>query len=160
AVGTENQHAANQKITLGQWAKTDDRVGDPRFAKDKPGSGQNEQQEENLNSPEYVPQPVPLFSLAENDLPAGDGDCEQTQANRVEVQRLLAKFRALLFEIGGVGHQNIRGQECQYANGNVDVENPSPAIVVGEVASQRGTNDRSDERRDAEQGHRRSLLFP
>ena len=65
--------------------------------------------------------------------------------------RALFAHRELLgFQVVGIVHDLAAKPQGEEADGNVDVKDPAPAIVVGDVTAERRPDDGREQRGDAE----------
>src|SRR5262249_57796547 len=113
-----------------------------------------------LHTPEWIPQPVPLLSLAEHHFPRDHDDDQQRQAYRVKTERSPLQLRTLLRKIIRIPEQSVTPSKCQKTDRDVDVEHPAPRIAVRYPTAEGRTDDRRQQGSQAEQRHRYALLLP
>ena len=131
-----------------------ERIGDPHLAIDQAATRQTTNRiSKRLHPKERIAEPVPFLAFAEHDFPADHGDAQQAQAERVETLRVLAQFVALGLEIIRIGHHGVAQEQGEQADGHVEIKNPAPAVVVGDVSAERRPDDRREQRGDAEDRH-------
>ncbi len=100
--GQEEDDAADGEIPLAEHPEIDDRVSAAHLTDDQQHQPDHEQDQERLQSPEWVAQPVPFPPLAEHDLPGAHDQHQQAQADGIEIQRLAAQLRPLALEVLGI----------------------------------------------------------
>ena len=83
----------------------------------------------------------------------------KSQSDVVEVERLAAEFGPLALEVLGIVDHQIRSDQRDHADGDVDQEDVAPVVVDAEPAAERGADDRAEDGGDAEQRHGRALLL-
>jgi hypothetical protein len=84
---------------------------------------------------------------------------EQAEADEIKIQRLLLQFRPLVAEVFRVLHHEPTKEECQCAHRQVDVKDPAPGILVGDVTSEGRADHRSKQCGDAKKGLGGALLL-
>src|SRR5580698_6525211 len=84
-------------------------------------------------------EPVILLSLVENDLQGTHAQGQKGKSDVVEAGEPSLKTGYVWW----IFDQLIDEQECHNANRNIDVENPTPGVVIRDPASERWTNGRS-----------------
>jgi hypothetical protein len=158
-VGAEDEQAGQREIPLQHGAEIDDGIRLIRLPNDQPDQAEHEEQGQGLHAPEGVAQPVPLLPLAEHHFPGSHGDDQHAQADRVETERLLSGRGPFRLEILGVFHKRVTSHQRQQSHRYVDVEYPPPLVLDREPAAERGTDDRGQQGRHAEERHRGALLL-
>ena len=79
-------------------------------------------------------EPVFFLPLVEHDLQRPDGDGEQAQTDAVDA----AEFLADALEVGRVFNDAAGENDGENADGDIEEEDPAPAIVVGDPAADGG----------------------
>ncbi len=120
----------------------------------------DEENQKGLHAKERIAKPVPFLAFAEHDFPADHGDAEQAQAQEIERGAILAQFLMFGLEIIRVGHDGVAQEQGEQSDGNIEIKDPSPAVVVGDESTERRADDRREQRRDSEDGLSAALFFP
>ena len=150
-----------RKLRSRQRAKIDQRIGDPQLATDQSRPGRA------TNSTSSV-------CTRQNGSPNQSHSCPLLSTTSQQTIVTLSRHRPSVSK----GWRCRRGarrapprdtpdrrprrwhmSERQQADRHVQVEDPAPAVVVGDVAAERRPDDRREQRRDAEERHRRALLL-
>jgi hypothetical protein len=97
-------------------------------------------------------EPVFLLAFVEDDLKRAHGDGEHADAPDVHSDPGFT-------EVGRVKNEETRHDEGQDADGDVDVEDPAPAIAVGEPASEDGPEHGSHDDAESPEGHGLAALL-
>src|SRR5882724_4726308 len=90
-------------------------------------------------------EPVVFLSLVEDDLQGAYAQGQKGKSHEVKAGELLLQSG----NVRWIFDELIDQYERQYANRNVDVENPPPRVVVSDPAFQRRTNGGSANGRDS-----------
>ncbi len=159
AEGAENDDAAGAEVSVLEGAEVDEGVFDARFAIDQAEEAGDEEEGERLDAVKGIAEPIPFLSFAEEDFPTRHGDGEEAKAKGVEALVLFAECGALDGEVFGVFDEGGAKKECGDADGEVEVEDPLPAVIVGDVPAERWADDGGEECGHAEEGHGESLFF-
>ena len=107
-----------------------------QLADDQPADAHD--REHRQRDDEVRAEPVVLLSLVEHDLQAADADDQQADAPVVDASLLAMP------QIRRIEDENLRQDDRDDADGNVDVEDPAPTVIVGEPAA----GDRTEHGRD------------
>src|SRR5262249_17385912 len=83
-------------------------------------------------------------------LPRTHGDREEAQPERVERSILSSRLGGLRFQISWIEHESVGHHQRKNSNRNVDVEAPPPAVIVRDVAAERRSHDRGEQRSNTE----------
>ena len=95
-------------------------------------------------------EPILALTSVQHQLQAADGDAQKCEA--LEVHRLGAsRFR--------FGQRGAQRQERGNPDRHVDIEHPSPAVVLGQPAAEGGAQNRADHHAHAPGRHCRTLLL-
>ena len=116
-------------------------------------AGNTDGREHGQDHDEVRAEPVILLALVEHHLQAANADRQQADAPVVDAALYpVAKIRR-------IEDENFGEDQRDDADGDVDVEDPAPAVVVGEPSA----GDRAEHRRDHDaerpEGHRLPALF-
>ena len=109
-------------------------------------------------------EPVELLALVEDDLERGETDADEGEAGAVDLQlhagaQALGFFsKALAGEVLGVGEDHAGEEGAARADGDVDVEDPAPGVVVGDPAAEGGAEHGRAHDGDGVDGHRHAAL--
>ena len=103
----------------------------PPLPPDQAGHTRNEQEAEDAD--EGGGKPVILFPLIEHDLHAAHSDRQQPEADVVQ----FPEIGTIGFDPGWILDQAADQKEGEYADGQIDVEDPSPRVVVGDPTADR-----------------------
>ena len=155
----KDEDAAGAEVAVFEGAEIDEGVGDVEFADDERGEAADEEDGEGLDAVEGVAEPVPLLALGEEDFPGAHGDGEEGEAEGVEGLVVGAGLLAGFDDVGGISDDHVAHEEGEEADGDVEIEDPSPAVVVGDVTAEGGSDDGGEERGDAEDGLCGALFF-
>ena len=98
-------------------------------------------------------EPVILLPFVEHDLQAADADDQQADSPVVD-----ASFFAMP-QVGRIPDENLRQDDGDDADGNIDVEDPAPAVIVGEPAAGDRTQHGRDHDAQRPEGHRLPALL-
>ena len=133
-------------------------IHDGIFAREFPDQGrhQPDQRQSGAGNDEVRFKPVLALPLIQNYLQESQAHTQQAQPNEVDPDSRLKPFA---HEEGRVKNQEESKNQGDHSHRNVDEENPSPAITVGEPTTQGGTDDGRHDHAHAEHGHRHALLF-
>ena len=99
-------------------------------------------------------EPVFFFALVQHDLQGGHRDHEQPDAHSIHLQQLLT----VSLDPWRIVHQAVGEYQCEYPDGNIDVEDPVPAVIVGDPAAECGTDGGSENRNEAIEGEGEAAL--
>jgi len=141
----KDEQAADGEVAVAEDTQADDGGAIAPAANDKPGEGQNA--EEDGPAQPDGPEPVIFLALVEDDLQAACPDGKQAEADVVELARLG------VLDVGRVVDKAADHEDSKDADGDVDVEGVAPAVRIGKPAAERGTDDGSDNHPKAEDGH-------
>src|SRR5271165_4569821 len=155
----ENNEAREGKVAVLKGSKVYDWVGLTRFPENQPATAQDEQSHEGLHSSKSVAEPVPLLSFAQQYFPANESDDQQPQADRIEAHRIFAQRFPRVAKIVGILDGGPAKKEGQGTHRQIDVENPAPGKLVGDIAAQGRPQHRSDQGCDAKKGLSRALFL-
>ena len=136
-------------------------LADAQLAPDQGAEAQDEEERARVcTRPERIAEPIPFLAFAEHDFPADHGDAEEAEAEGVERRGAAARrLDALLLEVVRVVDDGVAEDEREEADGDVEVEDPAPAIVVGDIAAEGGADDGGEEGGDAEERSWRRPVF-
>ncbi len=73
---------------------------------------------------------------------------------------LLAHLIVFDSQIGRVGHDRVTHGKREQTDRQIEVKDPAPAVVIGNVAAESWPDHRREQRRNAEDSHGCALLFP
>ena len=90
-------------------------------------------------------EPVLQLAAVEHQLQGADPQAQRQEPDEIE------RFTT---HVAGLADENKDAQRAQHADRQVDVEDPAPAVVIGQPAAERRPHDRAEDRADAEYGHR------
>ena len=65
---------------------------------------------------------------------------------------MFAGLDALRFQIRRIGHERIAHDQREDSNRHVNIKNPAPAVIVGDVAAKSRTNNWREQRGDSKNG--------
>ena len=114
---------------------------------------------ERLDAEKGIAEPVPFLPFAEQDFPADHGQAEQAKPEGIEALVLPAHGGALGLEIRRIDDDDPAEKEGEQADGEIEIEDPAPAVVIRDEAAERRPDDGGEQRGDAEDGHGRALFF-
>src|SRR5262249_16726652 len=77
----------------------------------------------------------------------------------VEPQWLFLQLGAFRLQVIRIVEDHVRREKGDRSHWHIDVENPPPVVIVGEITAERGADDWSDQRRNAEHRHRGPRLL-
>ena len=97
-------------------------------------------------------EPVVFLTLVEHELEGADPDREHADAPVVDAPRRLP-------DVGRVEDEHPRHDERRDPDRNVDVEDPSPAVVVGQPAAQHRSENRRDDDPEPPEAHRLAAIL-
>src|SRR6202048_4143476 len=86
-------------------------------------------------------EPVLQLAPVEHQLQGADPQAQGQESDEIE---------RLAMHVAGLADENENAQRAQHADRQVDVEDPAPAVVIGQPAAERRPHDRSEDRPDAE----------
>jgi hypothetical protein len=75
------------------------------------------------------------------------------------MERPSPQLRPLFHKIFRVAEKGVTSAKCQKADRHIDQKDPPPLVLVSQPATERRTDDRREQGRQAEQRHRHALLF-
>ncbi len=110
-------------------------------------------------APEGVAEPVPLLALCVENFQRAEPDRDQNEADVIDLEAAPPVLPDLLIHARRILDDEAREHQRGDADGDVDIEDPAPGVVVADVSPQHGTEDRRDDDRDAVDGHRHAQLF-
>src|SRR5271165_3587486 len=134
--GKENNQSAKSKVSLTQRPEVDDRAGVTHFPKHQAGASNEKKGNQNLHASECVTEPIPLLALAQYDFPANDRQHQEAEADEIEIERLLLQFLPVFAQVFGVPHHEPAEKKRERAHWQIDIEDPPPGILIGNVTSQ------------------------
>ena len=98
-------------------------------------------------------EPILLLAFVENNLERAEPHRQERKARKIDT----FDFRVL--DIGRVFDKGLDHEDGKDADGQVDIENPAPGIVVGDPATEGRPKNRGHNHAHAEGGHRHTALF-
>jgi hypothetical protein len=146
----ERHHAhADHEIAFSEQAEIDDRMLVGEFPRDQEREADDRDDEKDRD--ELRREPVLVVAVVEHELQTADADDEQGQADHVD-RRLHDRRFAL-------AQQAPRDDDGENADRRIDVEDPRPRIIVGEITAEDRPEDRRDDDRHRPQREREALLL-
>ena len=100
-------------------------------------------------------EPVFIFAAIEKDLQAAQPQRNQPDADIVDLQ---PPFRPLALP-GRIFQQLVDRQHRQDADRDIDKEDPAPAVVIGDPAAQRRSDNGRDNNGDRREAERLTAIF-
>ena len=97
-------------------------------------------------------EPVLLLALVEHELQRADADRQHADAPVVDRRDSLPQVRR-------IEDEQLRHDERRDADRNVDVEDPAPAVVVGQPAAEHRPENRRDDDAEAPEAHRLAAIL-
>ena len=96
-------------------------------------------------------EPIVALPLIEHHLQRPQAQRQQSQSDEINPET----FAVPLLHVRRIADQQVREQQGNYADGNVDEENPAPIEIVGNPTAQRRTDRRRQHHRHAihREGH-------
>ena len=95
-------------------------------------------------------EPIDFLAFVENDLQGADAEGDEAEADVIDADALLA-VRSLL-QVGRIFDEPVGEIQRNNADGDVDVENPAPAEIVGDPAAEGGADGGGDDHGHAVDG--------
>src|SRR6266478_2941871 len=89
-------------------------------------------------------EPVLQFAAVEHQLEGADPQAQRQEPEEIE---------RFAMHVAGLAHENQDAQRAQRADRQVDVEDPAPAVLIGQPAAERRPHDRPADRAHAEHCH-------
>ena len=112
-------------------------------------------EEEGEDTDEAGGEPGVFFAFVEHDLHASHGEGEEAEADVVEA----AEVGAIGLDPGRVVDEAGDEDEGEEADGDVDVEDPAPGVVVGDPAAEGGADGGGEDGDEAVEGKGLTALF-
>ena len=100
-------------------------------------------------------EPVVFFALVEEDLEATHGEGEEAEADVIELAEVFAGGLDPGWVVDEAGDEGV-GED---ADGDVDVEDPAPGVVVGDPAAQGGSDGGGEDGDEAVEGEGLAALL-
>ncbi len=149
-----------RKVAVGQRPKVDQRIGDPQF-RDKSGRpGRARRTASSVctrkNGSPSQSHSCPLLSMTSQQTMVMLRRHSPSISN---ASRLRRRFARSTLRYSGSTTTAWHRKRASSTDRHVQIEDPTPAVVVGDVTAERRPDDRREQRRDAEDGHRRALFF-
>jgi hypothetical protein len=94
--------------------------------------------------------PVLQFAAVEHQLHSADADAQRQKAENVEI---------LAMHVPAVADERQDADHAEQPDRQVDVENPAPAEILGQITAQQRPADRPHDRADAVDRHRVAVAF-
>ena len=131
AADQNHEETTDSEVLVLEQPQIHDGILSPPLPPDQAGHTRNEQEAEDAD--EGGGKPVVLFALIEHDLHAAHGDRQQSEADVVQ----FPEIGTICFDPGRILDQAADQKEREYADGQIDVEDPSPGVVVGDPTADR-----------------------
>ena len=158
-VGKEDDDARAGKVAVEQHAEIHNRPRLLQLPINQAAQPQHKERDEDLDAPERIAQPIPLLPLAQEHFPRDDHNDEQAEPDVIEAENLFLQRSQFLLEILRIVDDRRAEKEGGDANRDVDIKNPAPRILIGEIAAQRGPDNRRQQRGETEGGPGPCLVF-
>lgn len=144
----KNQHAGHAELPVFHEMEVDQRIVMRPQAMD--GAHQAHHAGECHGEDQVAVEPVLLLAFIQHDLQRTQTYADQPQPP------IINRHDAFCFRVGRVFHQARHHDEGEDTDGNVDVKNPPPVIIIRDEAAERGAQDRRHDHRNAGDGEHRA----
>ena len=144
---------ARKKFRSFNMPEIDDGILTVEFPKQR--ADQSRRRDEAAPHDEVRAEPILALPLVEHHLQKAEAHAQQPQTDVINPQAA----QAFANQVGRVEDQERGHQDGEGAHGNVDEEDPSPGVVVGNPAAQRGADDGRHDHAHAVDRHRHALFF-
>ena len=85
-------------------------------------------------------EPIVALTFIENDLQCAEAQREEAEADVIDFEA----FAFFLLHVRRIGDEHVGEQQGNYADGNIDEENPAPIEIVGDPSAESGTDRRRE----------------
>ncbi len=140
----EHKDGGDEEVGDSEEAKIDDGfLGDKGFPDEHGGNAEDGEYGE--ANDEVGAEPVFFLPFVEDDLQGTESESDESEADVVDFETIFPNVGLLLFGLFGVFNKEVGEKEGEAAHGNVDVEDPTPVVVVGNPSAQRGADSGGDD---------------